>query len=272
MSSLSYSSKALDTLSLFHRKQYVIYVEGKDDTLFWNIILKAIGIDNFIVKVAGGVEEVEKYSQSIIADNADIFVIRDCDYTDLFDTQVNHPRLLYTHGYSMENSLYCPRNISTAIAIYSRSNNDFLDEIELWLEEFAEAFRYLIVLDIANEKFGKGIEVLGDKCSRYLKSSTSHVPSNEEINNKIVEIQEEFAQDELNTIETILENKGKRLKYVIRGHFLTNAVINYIKRKSGLKSMSLDMLYGQMLAQLGANYQENIDFQQAREKLLYLVN
>ena len=271
MPSLSYSSKALDTLLLFHRKRYVVYVEGKDDRLFWNIILRAIGIDDFIIKIAGGVEEIEKYTRSVVDDDADIFLIRDCDYTDLFDIQVNHPRVLYTYSYSIENSLYCPRNISAAISIYSRTNDDCLDDAELWLEEFSEAFRHLIILDVANEKFGKGIEVLGDKCNRYLSSKRSHIPSDEKIHQKIANIREKFTKDELDAIENILKNKGKRLRYVIRGHFLTNAVINYIKHKSGLTSMSYDMLYGQMIAQLKVNYQENVEFHHAKKKLAYLL-
>ncbi len=112
MGSLSYSSKALDTLPLFHRKKFIIYVEGQDDVIFWEIVLRKFNMDNHQLKIAGGVSEIDKYTFSIVNDGVDIVVARDCDYSDVMGKQFNHPRVIYTHGFSIENSLYCPANIA----------------------------------------------------------------------------------------------------------------------------------------------------------------
>ena len=78
MASLTYSTKGLDTLALFHRSRLVVYVEGKDDRTFWDTALRNLGVRDFYIGIAGGVEEIEKYTRSIIEDGADIVVAAGC--------------------------------------------------------------------------------------------------------------------------------------------------------------------------------------------------
>ena len=92
MGSLSYSSKALDTLPLFHRKKFIIYVEGQDDVIFWEIVLKKFDLRDYQLKIAGGANEIDKYILSIVNDGVDIAVARDSDYSDITGKKFTHSK------------------------------------------------------------------------------------------------------------------------------------------------------------------------------------
>jgi len=269
--SLTYSDNALNTLTYFHRRKYIFYVEGKDDVPFWNTILKKIGIKQYIIKIAGGKNEINKYVNAIIQKDTNIYVIRDCDYTDILNIQINNPKILYTYGYSIENSLYCPRNIAEAIAIYARQSELYMEEVEQWLTELVSMFEDLIIFDIGNEKYKKGINVLNDNIMRYMKSSNSHVPNKDKIEKKISEIKKYFTKDELQTIKKLITESDKELRYIIRGHFISNAVMSFIKWKSSVSPMTNDMLYGQMIAQLQETYKHNVEYQKAKAKFSAII-
>lgn len=231
MGSLSYSSKALDTLPLFHRKKIVIYVEGQDDVIFWEIVLKKFDVNDYQLKIAGGAPEIDKYIFSIVNDGVDIVVARDCDYSDIMGKQFNHPRVIYTYGYSIENSLYCPANIAKAITLHSRTLENYESDAVKWLSEFVNKFEKLIVLDVANEIYSRGVQVLGSNCYRFLKKNTSHIASEEKVQKQVATIEKSFANSEISEAQTFINKSRKELPHIIRGHFLTNAVSNFIKAK-----------------------------------------
>ncbi len=258
MGRLSYSRKALDTLSKFHKSKFVVYIEGEDDEPFWSTIFEINHVVDVYFKVAGGKEEIAKYEDAVSENDIDIVVARDSDYTYVSNSQKNHPRILYTYGYSIENTMYCPHNIAKAIHIFSRSSKMQVAEVSLWLESFVSDFKELLKYDFANEFFNKGIEVLGRNCTRFLKSNRSHKPNLTSVTGKFKELKEHFTESELKRAEDLIIASNRDVKYLIRGHFLSNAVINYIKNHSNLKSMSQEMLYGQMIALL-PNNQSNVD-------------
>ncbi|MCA9733042.1 DUF4435 domain-containing protein [candidate division KSB1 bacterium] len=276
MSDLSYSDKALDVLSLFHRRKYVVYVEGPDDRPFWTMILQLFGMRDFIIKIAGGRLNLEKYVSAVINEGVNIVVARDSDYLDLFDINVEHPRIINTYGYSIENTLYCPKNIATAITIYSRSEENYEEEVIEWMNLFVNSFIDLLVMDIASEKFNKSVEVLGNRCNRFLKSKNSPFACEKKINEKIVQLQEQFTVEQINEVKNILDQSEKSPYFIIRGHFLTNAVINFIKEKvkqlgKNKFSMSIDMLYGQMVAQFNDQCLEQDDTQYLKAQVHQLI-
>jgi Protein of unknown function (DUF4435) len=248
MGSLSYSSKALDTLPLFHRKKFIVYVEGQDDVIFWESVLKRFDMDNYQIKVAGGVSEIDKYTFSIVNDGVDIVVARDCDYSDIMGKQFNHPRVIYTYGYSIENSLYCPANIANAIAIHSRTLENHETDSATWLTEFVNKFERLLILDVANEIYGRGVQVLGNNCCRFLNTNSSHLVSEDKVRRYVATIEKGFAKSEVSDAQTLITKSSKEMLYIIRGHFLTNAVANYIRARVYAKSrrriqMSAENLY-----------------------------
>jgi hypothetical protein len=271
--SLSYSSKALDTLSLFHRKRFVIYVEGQDDVIFWDIVLKKFDMSNFQLKIAGGVAEIDKYTYSIVNDDVDVVVARDCDYSDIRGKQFNHPRIIYTYGYSIENSLFCPANIANAIAIHSRTLEDYETESAKWLDGFVNKFERLIVLDVANEIYGRGIQVLGSNCCRFLKSNSSYLVSEDKVEKYINSMEKSFAKSEISDSQSLINKSSKELIYVIKGHFLANAVANYIRQRVLAKSrrriqMSTESLYVILISHFESKCGRTKDMNYMKNRLL----
>lgn len=233
MTNLSYSSGALSTLPKFHRKPSVAYVEGQDDVSFWHSVFQALGISNLIIKPAGGATEVEKYRQSIIKDNSDIFVARDSDFRDILRTKNYHPRIIWTYGHSIKNTLYHPSSIAELISILAHTQEDRTINAEKWILNFSSQFIDLLVFEIANEKHQKGLEILGKTCVRFLQSNTSHLPSKESVIKKIEKVRLEFSNDEIRETRISLKNsmKKKQAYFIIKGHFLSHAILNFIRNE-----------------------------------------
>jgi len=273
MGEISYSSKALNTLSKFHRKKYVVYVEGDDDVPFWNAIFQSFGLKQFIIKPAGGANEIEKYTRSILDENAEIYVARDSDFKELLNEQDVHPRILWTYGHSIENTLYHPIHIAEIISIYARSQEFDVLQAENWLQDFAKEFWTLLVCEISNEKNRKGIEILGKKCHRFLHSHKSHLPSKELIFQKLESVRDAIESTEYVEAENILiaATNRKPIYFLIRGHFLTNAVINFVKyevKKINKKELALseESLFTNLITALKSECATNPN----REDISYL--
>lgn len=250
MRELSYSPKALDTLTKFHKKSFIVYLEGKDDKPFWQLIFRKNNITSVHFKIAGGKEEIAKLERHIIEEQLEVVVARDSDYTLLTDDQYDDKRIIYTYGYSIENTLYQPESIAKTSSILAREEVVSAQEVQQWLSNFTEHFYELIRYDFANEYFGKGLKVLGDNCFLFLTSQKSHIPCEDKISNKIAEVSKEFTRAEMREVETIFDKNTREVFYLIRGHFLSNAILNYIKRFAKKSGMTHEMLYLQMMALL----------------------
>lgn len=264
MSNLSYSSDALDTLPKFHRKQFVIYVEGNDDVPFWDVIFQIFGIQNFIIKPAGGSEEIEKYTQSILREDAEVYVARDSDFKELLGSQDSHSRIVWTYGYSIENTLYHPISVAEIISTYARVQKYSYIQAGEWLMTFVNEFLALLVCDLGNEKYQKGVEVLGDKSAKFLQSKKSIFPSKELIKKQLDKIRPIFSDEEYSIVESLLcvTITHKPIFFLIRGHFLTNAVMNFIqhevkKARNKEPSLSKDNLFSNLIAILKSQCMTN---------------
>lgn len=233
MHDITYSSEALDTLPKFHRKKLVIYVEGDDDVPFWNAVFQAFEVQNFIIKPAGGTNEIEKYTESILRDDSEIYIARDSDFKELLQAQDIHPRIIWTYGHSIENTLYHPIHLAEIISIYARTQEYAPSQAENWLNNFSNEFRALLICEISNEIYKRGVEILGDKCCRFLMSNKSCIPSRESIIEHFNKIRPGFTNDEYSTAENILNlaTDRKPIFFLMRGHFLTHAVTNFIKNE-----------------------------------------
>nr|WP_320022341.1 DUF4435 domain-containing protein [uncultured Draconibacterium sp.] len=247
MDSLEYSVDALEAKSLFYNKSISVYVEGKDDVLFWQYLFNIAEISAHIEEV-GGDSEIEKYIVEILDNNAGFVVAYDNDHNEFMDNSVEHPRLIRTYGYSIENSMYNFKQIENVVSKLCRESVDVMSIIEEWAEEFTNNVYDLLRYDIANHKFKKGIQVFGDNCVRFLTSNSSHKISSEKVNKFIEKISDKFSEEEMLKVDYLLSVSKKEFWFLIKGHFLTNATMNLIKslvRKmsGGSCAISLDMIY-----------------------------
>ena len=251
MANLEYSPEALSNKSLFYNKKISVYVEGEDDILFWNSLFEIANFEAHIEDV-GGKNELKKYINSIIYENSDFVVATDLDYLEFLFKQkkISHNRIVTTYGHSIENTMYCFQKINKIISNLSRKKINIVDEIEEWAHSFTNDVFELIIYDIANERYNKGVSVLPNACNRFLINNNSISIDKNEVETKIQEIYDSFIEIEINSVKRLRKKIKKENWYIIRGHFLTNAIINYIKKRvfefTGKlpNGLSKDILYG----------------------------
>lgn len=240
-----YSKEALEAIAIFYGKDFSVFVEGEDDVIFWESHFELAGSNNVHFQDVGGVSELKPYIEMIENEDAKIIVACDSDHRFIFESESEHPRIVYTYGYSIENSMYRPETIQTIIRRLSIKSPPSQEEILNWQNEFSDNCKSLLVHSIANERSESGISVFGDKCVRFLDGSYQEIDSakvDDFIENDCKDIQVEQSDiDAINTCE-------KRLWYCLKGHFLTNAVMNFITNQAKILRgrkvhLSLDALY-----------------------------
>ena len=239
----AYSTEALNVLYQFHDCDVIIFVEGDDDVLFWNVISAKAGIIRYRIEVSGGKNELNKKIEKVVNENAQIIIACDSDHSPFCENTFEHKQIVKTYGYSIENSMYCPKFIAEIIKKLSRKIIGSDPPSEKRMNQFVDDAKKLLIYDIANHRYQKGISVFGDNCSIFLKSNRSTALSIKKIETFIESIKTNFRKTELLRCEELVNKDSRELRCLIKGHFLTNVVINIIKervseiighRKSGL--------------------------------------
>ena len=165
----------------------------------------------------------------------------DLDYSPFVSGSLQHPQIVMTFGYSIENTMYCQFSLDRFIQKLSRNDKDFSNCTSVWMEQFCNDSKDLLVYDIANRRFKRSVKVLPDNCTRFLKSPHSHSISLSKVNDYITVKQNHFAPSEIAECRNLLAADSRALADLIRGHFLTNGVINYLKRMSTQSSLSISL-------------------------------
>lgn len=248
MSGLDYSIDALSAKSLFYNKSMSVYVEGPDDVVFWDHIFKIAEVQVHVEDV-GGKPELEKMYSQIVEQNAEFCIAMDNDNTEFMVGSISHPHIIRTYGYSIENSMYYSKNtISKHIESLSRTTIDHVQIIEEWIEEFSAHSKELVIYDIANNRFQKGISVFGDNCFRLLKEQKSPKLCSLKIAAFINSIKDFFSPAEIDEVRNIITASDKEIWFMIKGHFITHSLLNLIKdtikkHTGSYPSYPNDMLY-----------------------------
>nr|WP_057930279.1 DUF4435 domain-containing protein [Burkholderia ambifaria] len=253
MSDIDYSIDALNTLDKFYRVDTIVYVEGDDDVLFWDKIFRTCSTIRAEILPVHGAPELDKYINKLVEKGGDFVAARDADYTHPTGIRIQHPRVIYTFGYSIENSLYVKSALSRLERIWCRSQKINAIDCARWIDEFIESFRRLLILDIVNALEGMGIAVLGDNCSRFMRGEKSAAPDPEKISAFEEIVTQQLKPSKIKQIEGKLKKMNTDLSALIRGHFLASGVLKYVasKAKAAGKSgaISHDVLYAMAMAE-----------------------
>lgn len=245
---LEYSNEALSSKGLFYNKTITVYVEGKDDPLFWDKLFDLAEISAHVEDV-GGKEQLEQLFNKIINEEADFFIATDNDNSEFMEDTIDHPNIIRSYGYSIENSMYYhPVPMENMVSNFCRKKLDFSDEFRDWSVSFSQSVYDLIVYDIANNKYKKGISIFGDNCYRFLTNQNSHRICSSKTNEFLESIKSNFTEDEIGEVKKLIDQSEKDLWFFIKGHFITHALLNMIKnavkKHSGTtKNVTLDFLY-----------------------------
>lgn len=247
MAELEYSVEALNVKSAFYRATAMVYVEGDDDVLFWEEIFSKVP-DFFVeIEAVGGASELDKYITKIQANDVNAIAARDADFLRFSSNTVSSPRIIYTQGYSIENSLYTAELIHHVARSWCKTRTITEYQCIEWLNKLGTSFGQLIILDIANAMADAGVMVLQDNCTRFMTSQTSDTPCHRKIDLHVQEVTSKIPAEVINiTNETIRLSQTTSLQY-LRGHLLASAVIKFVLQLSKTFSkkinISADSLY-----------------------------
>lgn len=273
MDNLQYSIEAEEAKGLFYNKKFTVYVEGDDDIIFWNVLFELAGVDAHVEDV-GGSEEIEKKIGDILNNNATFIVACDNDHIDFKPNKNEHTQIIRTYGYSIENSMYNIKNIANAIKKLGKRPKSLTKTIEEWVKEFSNNLFDLLVYDIANHRYGKGIQIFGNNCQRFLASKNAIKVSKSKTQAFINSIKKYFTDKEIKNTTELLNKSKKELWYHLKGHFLTHGVFNlikyHVKLLSGSKcSISHDTLYA-LTVDCSESWEDKIDIEFVVKRIIKL--
>ncbi|RLM02058.1 hypothetical protein BIY27_26050 [Gibbsiella quercinecans] len=92
MADLSYSNEAFNVLNLFYQKDYMVYVEGRDDVCFWEMIFNKTSNIKVEIQDVGVCEELIPYIEKIYNGEIEAIVACDMDLKYFDDTKKEHNR------------------------------------------------------------------------------------------------------------------------------------------------------------------------------------
>ncbi|MCH2042245.1 MAG: DUF4435 domain-containing protein [Saccharospirillaceae bacterium] len=261
MSAVEYSGDAVNVLNKFHRCEKLVYVEGDDDVLFWEVIFNYFDFTNFKIEVKDGSSELDKYTKRLVDENLNIIIARDSDYKSLTGKLPEHERLITTYGYSIENTLYISEAVTEITKLWIKDNDLELSEFREWIDALTDNLKELIYFDVTNDCYELYIEVIGDNCSRYMKSqSCANIDSNK-ISKHHTQLQRHFCESQINHVVELINDSGRSLWEIIRGHFLQSAILKYISSqitRKGLSSkLSHDALYTNAIQELKNTFNDS---------------
>ena len=262
MDSLEYSKEANEAKHIFYNKELTVFVEGKEDILFWSYLFDMSDL-NVLIEDVGGKIEIDKLIEDVIVSNAEFYIACDKDHSEFFEEKKEHEKIIRTFGYSIENSMYNLKEIEKIITKLCKQKVDLMEELKIWRDEFSESAYELLVLDIANHKYGKGVSVFGDNCQPLLLSQKSHRICSEKKTRFINTIKDSFKNNEIELVKKLIEDSKKDTWFLLKGHFTTNAIINvikyYMKKLTGSSiGISKDILYS-FTIDCRENWDERID-------------
>jgi Protein of unknown function (DUF4435) len=266
-----YSTDALNAKSAFFRVQTIVYVEGDDDVLFWHEVFSKDASFSFKVEALGGSKELDKYISLIEQNYLRAIAARDSDYLGFKSVKSSCKKVLYTYGYSIENSLYTPNSIHGLVKLWSKNLSFSESKCSEWLKSLATHLRSLLILDIANYTSGAGLNILRDNCTEFMTGKYSHEPCPVKIANVIQKNRALLSKDQISRLKTSVGDQPEAFVSHLRGHFLASAVAKYLSNQvNGLgKKVSLahDALYVTAMSYFSANFDSTHPHYQSSVKI-----
>lgn len=260
MSDFEYSADALNARNAFLGVDAIIYVEGDDDVPFWYEIFSKVSGFSFEIEPRGGSNELDKYI--CLIENGDINAIaaRDADYLPFMGRVSGSKKVVYTLGYSIENTLYISSSVHALAKQWCKAPTLPSSVCTDWLLDFSLKIAPLVAQDIANAKAATGLHVLHDNCSQFMSSKMSCFPCAQKVQAKLTEMQPLLPADTLNEATAAVGESPEKIIQTIRGHFLASAVARFISKQAQALdrkiSLSGDGLYTAAMTYLSGHFKE----------------
>lgn len=259
MNCLRWSPNALSIFHKFYHKDFIVYVEGDDDIIFWQHRIEltnpSASFETKKIIEADGMNgtgkcELHKMSEDIIKNNiTNTLVATDCDYNKFLSAIPKHRAIIYTYGHSIENSIYCPIALNDFLRIRLRNASlDFIPQITEWYKNQLPHIAPLIILDILNEKYKMGLPIFPNgNCLCYLKhGGTSPDFDITKIRSKYEKFSCCFQAKDIEDVKVKISKSGD-FRFIPRGHVVASAIRillqHLIDKEHGDRSISDNCLY-----------------------------
>lgn len=247
MSSLDYSPDAENVLSFFYRCDVVLYVEGDDDIPFWKVVFDELSDVSVEVLPMYGAPEVDKKIKEILNSDLKVLAARDSDFIRASGQNVQDPRILYTHGYSIENCLYNVESVFEISFVWCREMRATQADCERWFDDVFQTVEQLVLYDYANHIYQRGVAVVPDNCTKFMVSAKSPDFDLQKLQAHVAKVAKLFSEEELSEAGKKIAESNVSTRNLIRGHFLESLVQKYVSKNAGAsnakKSVSFDALY-----------------------------
>jgi len=246
-SDLVYSADALSAKATFYNKDFSIFVEGKEDLIFWKNICEYANVKNFHIEDVGGTP-IKDYIKLIEIENAEFIVACDLNYNDFLGTVKKNNKIIYTYGHSIENTMYfLVERINLLLRTLTKTLHDFEEQISSAISDMIGALETLIIYDIANFIFDKSIPVLTNNCHKFLSPKTFKL-NQQKIQETIDFCRASISDEEFNLCRNKVIKSKKNPWFLIRGHFLASWILKLVRtiaeRHSGFNlNLSYEALY-----------------------------
>lgn len=258
MMSIEYSADASNVLDKFYRCDAIVYVEGDDDIPFWRIAFKVFANAEVEVQSVNGSEELDKVIKNIVAENLRIIAARDSDFTRLAGSAINDERIVYTYGYSIENSLYHIHSISEISSVMCRQYRADREACRKWMSTFFEKLKILIAYDVASHVFEKPFSAISDNCTRFMESAKSFDIDQAKLDLHIFELEKKLTNVEIDYAHELIAQHGIDFGLHLKGHFLASAAQKYlsgnIKAHGKGNSVPFDAMYASAIEFMRGNF------------------
>lgn len=229
---LSYSIEALRVKAMFYGKKAMVYVEGDDDLNFWDAYFDR-GV--FELESVNGSKNLKPYIDKLEQGEKSFIVACDADYSSFVGRTYTSPLIVTTYGHSIENTMYCPHNLNETIKRLSRSTSDSIMFVEGWYDKFVASAHPLLVREITNLSYNPNapkITVFGDTCAAFCKQKPCYELDDKKISKFCKDNEAYFPEDELSKTESAIIADAREERYLIKGHFYTEAISRFLTYQS----------------------------------------
>ena len=184
------SPRGIANYKVLHRVDLIVYSEGGNaeqlkadpkkyiysiDSEFWGALFEKFEPSLKVkVKSLGPKNNVLPYAQKISSGELDdSIVVLDRDHDEHKGIIIEHPRIIYTHGYSWENDAWCSLSVIGALSRKHPEralDTDAIKNIKMQYHDFSTTIKRLVFVDVIcscqniqgiPDKFGDLVNVFG---------------------------------------------------------------------------------------------------------------
>lgn len=260
-----YSLEAESVINHFYNADSIVYVEGKDDIPFWELMFKKFSMLDVEIQDVGSCTALRPYMEKISNGTLNAIVACDNDLSCFEADRIEHQNIIRTYGYSIENTLINSHNLLRVIKVIARIPTQKLpkNETDKWLEEFHAMTQNLVRMEVYNKINNLGVSITGDNSTRFMTSKTSCVlcPT------KIIKYEQETTKNlhefTPQHIDELLVLKGQTTRRLTNGHFLFSGAARFLTataKNNDLKaSLSYDSIYSTLILSLENTFSQNLN-------------